>query len=103
MLSCFGTPKGTRTPDLLIRSQSLYPTELSAHADSRLTCLNMIAHDLEKCKHFFQISEKIYRQSSNCCRKALRRRITRTIAITMARTATPARISVTMVCCFCCC
>ena len=27
-----GTPKGTRTPDLLIRSQSLYPTELSAHA-----------------------------------------------------------------------
>ena len=27
----FGTPKGTRTPDLLIRSQSLYPTELSAH------------------------------------------------------------------------
>ena len=29
---CFsGTPKGTRTPDLLIRSQSLYPTELSAH------------------------------------------------------------------------
>ena len=26
-----GTPKGTRTPDLLIRSQSLYPTELSAH------------------------------------------------------------------------
>ena len=27
-----GTAKGTRTPDLLIRSQSLYPTELSAHA-----------------------------------------------------------------------
>ena len=26
-----GTPKGTRTPDLLIRSQSLYPTELSPH------------------------------------------------------------------------
>ena len=26
-----GTPKGTRTPDLLVRSQSLYPTELSAH------------------------------------------------------------------------
>ena len=30
-LSILGTPKGTRTPDLLIRSQSLYPTELSAH------------------------------------------------------------------------
>ena len=27
----FGTAKGTRTPDLLIRSQSLYPTELSPH------------------------------------------------------------------------
>ena len=27
----FGTPEGTRTPDLLIRSQSLYPTELPAH------------------------------------------------------------------------
>ena len=27
----FGTLEGTRTPDLLIRSQSLYPTELPAH------------------------------------------------------------------------
>ena len=27
----FGTPEGTRTPDLLVRSQSLYPTELPAH------------------------------------------------------------------------
>ena len=31
-----GTPEGTRTPDLLIRSQSLYPTELLAHVQSRL-------------------------------------------------------------------
>ena len=30
-MSCFGTPEGTRTPDLLVRSQSLYPTELPAH------------------------------------------------------------------------
>ena len=29
-----GTPEGTRTPDLLIRSQSLYPTELLAHTES---------------------------------------------------------------------
>ena len=31
---CFfrGALKGTRTPDLLVRSQSLYPTELSAHS-----------------------------------------------------------------------
>ena len=26
----FGTPEGTRTPDLLVRSQTLYPTELLA-------------------------------------------------------------------------
>ena len=32
----FGTPEGTRTPDLLIRSQSLYPTELLAHKHSLL-------------------------------------------------------------------
>ena len=30
--SFHGTPEGTRTPDLLIRSQSLYPTELLPHA-----------------------------------------------------------------------
>ena len=33
----FGTPEGTRTPDLLIRSQSLYPTELLAHTHSSLS------------------------------------------------------------------
>jgi hypothetical protein len=26
-----GAPGGTRTPDLLVRSQTLYPTELRAH------------------------------------------------------------------------
>ena len=26
----FGTPEGIRTPDLLVRSQTLYPTELPA-------------------------------------------------------------------------
>ena len=31
ILRSFGTPEGTRTPDLLVRSQSLYPTELPAH------------------------------------------------------------------------
>ena len=38
-----GTPKGTRTPDLLIRSQSLYPTELSAHVRF-ITRLHIIAY-----------------------------------------------------------
>ena len=27
----FGVPEGIRTPDLLVRSQTLYPTELRAH------------------------------------------------------------------------
>lgn len=27
----FGVPGGIRTPDLLVRSQSLYPAELQAH------------------------------------------------------------------------
>ena len=31
----FGTPEGTRTPDLLVRSQTLYPTELPAHVHYR--------------------------------------------------------------------
>lgn len=30
-VSCLGAPEGTRTPDLLIRSQTLYPAELPAH------------------------------------------------------------------------
>ena len=29
----FGTPEGTRTPDLLLRRQLLYPAELLAHVD----------------------------------------------------------------------
>ena len=31
----FGTAGGTRTPDLLVRSQSLYPAELPAHTVER--------------------------------------------------------------------
>lgn len=30
----FGTLEGIRTPDLLVRSQTLYPTELPAHMPS---------------------------------------------------------------------
>ena len=29
----FGALEGTRTPDLLVRSQTLYPAELPAHAE----------------------------------------------------------------------
>ena len=31
-----GTPEGIRTPDLLVRSQTLYPAELAAHMQSFL-------------------------------------------------------------------
>ena len=54
-----GTPKGTRTPDLLIRSQSLYPTELSAHV-AFLKRLNTIAHLSQKCKYFFRKKHFFY-------------------------------------------
>ena len=54
-----GTPKGTRTPDLLIRSQSLYPTELSAHV-AFLKRLNTITHGFQKSKSFFQKMRKIF-------------------------------------------
>lgn len=30
-MNMFGTPEGTRTPDLNVRSVALYPTELRAH------------------------------------------------------------------------
>ena len=54
----FGTPEGTRTPDLLIRSQSLYPTELPAHVHPK--CLCILAHGVGKCKPFFQKYQKFF-------------------------------------------
>lgn len=33
----YGTPRGIRTPDLLVRSQTLYPAELAV-LESRLNC-----------------------------------------------------------------
>ena len=48
-----GTPEGTRTPDLLIRSQSLYPTELLAHTPHRR--LSIIAQPVQKSKLFFRV------------------------------------------------
>ena len=37
-----GAMEGTRTPGLLIRSQSLYPAELQAHNRYTFKCLNII-------------------------------------------------------------
>ena len=36
LLHLFGVPGGIRTPDLLVRSQSLYPAELQAHSQQYL-------------------------------------------------------------------
>ena len=47
-----GTPEGIRTPDLLVRSQTLYPAELLAHSQFRLPYKNTTA--LRYCQHFFQ-------------------------------------------------
>ena len=44
-----GALKGTRTPDLLVRSQSLYPAELSAHFRAVIfDCPYIITHLFEK-------------------------------------------------------
>ena len=53
----FGTAGGTRTPDLLVRSQSLYPAELWAHFLLRtvvLTTIAIISHLLQLVKRFFE-------------------------------------------------
>ena len=58
----FGALKGTRTPDLLVRSQSLYPTELQPHTvlgfcpDSYAS----IAQEKPLGKGFFEKNEKFY-------------------------------------------
>ncbi len=49
---CFcGTPEGIRTPDLLVRSQTLYPAELPAHTDSLPPEYNNIK--MAKSQQFF--------------------------------------------------
>ena len=59
----FGTPEGTRTPDLLIRSQSLYPTELPAHTTHSSMRPNIVAHHAIKCKCFFHFFRKNFLSS----------------------------------------
>ena len=55
-----GTAEGIRTPDLLVRSQSLYPTELQPHTaeGSHFDSLLIIAQLFSNCKSilpFFQV------------------------------------------------
>ena len=54
-----GTPKGTRTPDLLIRSQSLYPTELSAH-NALINALRYNSTVIWKKQVLFSIFQKTF-------------------------------------------
>ena len=35
LVPSYGAPGGIRTPDLLVRSQTLYPTELRAHVQNK--------------------------------------------------------------------
>ena len=54
----FGAPEETRTPDLLIRSQTLYPAELPAHVRLFSTAGYIITHFFKKSKPFFYVSSK---------------------------------------------
>ena len=56
----FGVPRGTRTPDPLLRRQMLYPAELSRHLDD----LTIIISYLNFVKPFYKLSattQGIYR------------------------------------------
>ena len=55
-----GTPEGTRTPDLLVRSQSLYPTELPAH--TTLKALQYNSTVVLKMQVFFSKIAKFFSQ-----------------------------------------
>ena len=58
VLPFYGALEGTRTPDLLVRSQSLYPAELPAHK-WYLNTTNIIYHFfLKKASVFLKIIEK---------------------------------------------
>ena len=61
MSQALGAPEGTRTPDLLIRSQTLYPAELPAHILLAFSPENVfiIAPAVRKVKRFFQKTQKI--------------------------------------------
>ena len=56
MSQALGAPEETRTPDLLIRSQTLYPAELPAlvHRVCRGTFI-IIPPEYPNVKHFFKI------------------------------------------------
>ena len=53
--SFFGTPEGIRTPDLLVRSQTLYPAELLAHSTAVQPTAYIEYHRIrQNVKHYFK-------------------------------------------------
>ncbi len=52
-----GAPEGTRTPDLLVRSQSLYPAELQAHIQL-FKCKTYVSTSCGKNQALFQSFQK---------------------------------------------
>ena len=62
-----GTPEGTRTPDLLIRSQSLYPTELPAHTFAER--LDIVAQGAKFVKHFLRSTGNIFENEGGSSEK----------------------------------
>ena len=55
----YSAPEGTRTPDLLVRSQSLYPAELPAHRH-HIGYLIIIPQLFAKCKPYFTFFQKFF-------------------------------------------
>ncbi len=53
MVFLFGVPEGIRTPDLLIRSQTLYPAELQAHLAVLLDSIDDYSVFCSKSQVFF--------------------------------------------------
>ena len=58
----FGTAEGIRTPDLLVRSQTLYPAELQPQVAPSIDSSGIIPQRKLKCKRFFEISPKIFEE-----------------------------------------
>ena len=62
--SC-GALQGIRTPDLLVRSQTLYPTELAAHTTPLLECIIYVIIVEHGCQPFFSSRIIFFAFSSN--------------------------------------
>src|SRR6516164_10885196 len=62
-----GAPGGTRTPDLLVRSQTLYPTELRAHRMKFNTVKAFYSHFLWNSNFDFSFYSHDWRIEADSC------------------------------------